>query len=101
MVARISSVSPESQQVTSLRTAVARKSVQSDPTDHAPGYDPYMADDFYRPNRAPDPPRQPQGGERLFEFYREADHARFMCELPNRSVPVAAARVEPKWLRRR
>jgi hypothetical protein len=55
--------------------------VLRDPTDHAPAYDPRMADDFYRPNRPLDPPRQPQAGEHLFEFYREADQARFMCEL--------------------
>jgi len=58
--------------------------VLRDTTDHAPAYDLRMADDFYRPNRPPDPPRQPQAGEVLFEFYREADHGRFMCELRDR-----------------
>jgi hypothetical protein len=39
-----------------------------------------MADEpFYAPNRPPAPPRQPQPGERLFEFKR--GHDRFLCEL--------------------
>ena len=36
---------------------------------------------FYKPRRTPDPPRQPQPGEPLFEFYREQDHTRWLCEL--------------------
>ena len=36
---------------------------------------------FYAPNGPPDPPRQPQPGELLFEFYRESDHTRWLCEL--------------------
>ena len=36
---------------------------------------------FYAPNRTPDPPRQPKPGEKLFEFYRERDHSRWLCEL--------------------
>src|SRR5262245_34837660 len=38
-----------------------------------------MADAFYRPNRPPNPARQPQSGELLFEFPR--GHDRFLCEL--------------------
>jgi hypothetical protein len=42
-----------------------------------------MSDEpFYAPNRRPDPPRQPQPGERLFEFLR--GHDRFLCELRDR-----------------
>ena len=42
-----------------------------------------MADDpdWYKPHRPLSPPRQPQPGERLFEFYVERDHARWLCEL--------------------
>jgi hypothetical protein len=29
----------------------------------------------------PAAPRQPKRGERLFEFYRESDHSRWLCEL--------------------
>jgi hypothetical protein len=36
---------------------------------------------FYKPRRTPDPPRQPKPGERLFEFLRERDHSRWLCEL--------------------
>jgi hypothetical protein len=35
---------------------------------------------FYVPNEPPHPPRQPQPGELLFEFYEERDH-RWRCEL--------------------
>jgi hypothetical protein len=35
----------------------------------------------------PDPPRQPQPGELLFEFYRERDHTRWMCELRDYPEP--------------
>ena len=46
-----------------------------------------MSDDyerpFYAPNGPPRPPRQPTPGERLFEFYRERDHSRWLCELRN------------------
>ncbi len=38
-----------------------------------------MADDFDKPNRPPAPSRQPQRGERLFEFLR--GHDRYLCEL--------------------
>ena len=38
-----------------------------------------MADDFYLPNRPPQPPRQPATGEPLFEFLR--GHDRILCEL--------------------
>jgi hypothetical protein len=36
---------------------------------------------FYKPRRTPDAPRQLKPGERLFEFYRERDHSRWLCEL--------------------
>ena len=36
---------------------------------------------FYKPRRTSDPPRQPRPGELLFEFYRERDHSRWLCEL--------------------
>jgi hypothetical protein len=38
-------------------------------------------DDWYKPRRTPDWPRQPAPGELLFEFYREPDHSRWLCEL--------------------
>ena len=38
-------------------------------------------DDWYKPNRPPAAPRQPKPGEFLFEFYRERDHSRWLCEL--------------------
>ena len=38
-------------------------------------------DDWYKPRRPPAPPRQPKPGELLFEFYRERDHSRWLCEL--------------------
>ena len=38
-------------------------------------------DEWYKPHRPPAPPRQPQSGELLFEFYRERDHTRWLCEL--------------------
>jgi hypothetical protein len=38
-------------------------------------------DEWYKPNRPPAPPRQPQPGERLFEFYRDRDHTQWLCEL--------------------
>jgi hypothetical protein len=41
-------------------------------TDHQP---------FYAPFRKPAPPKELTPGEPLFEFYREQDHARFLCEL--------------------
>jgi hypothetical protein len=42
-----------------------------------------MADapDWLKPHRPPTPTRQPQCGEKLFEFYVERDHARWLCEL--------------------
>jgi hypothetical protein len=41
-----------------------------------------MADDnWYKPRRPPAPAPQPKPGERLFEFYRERDHSRWLCEL--------------------
>jgi hypothetical protein len=43
---------------------------------------PRMTDeDWYKPFHVPAPPRQPQSGEKLFEFYRERDHSRWLCEL--------------------
>src|SRR6185436_12389641 len=44
-------------------------------------------DDWYKPHRPPDPPRQPQPGELLFEFYRERDHSRWRCELRDHGDP--------------
>jgi hypothetical protein len=38
-------------------------------------------DDWYKPLRPPQPARQPKSGEFLFEFYRERDHSRCLCEL--------------------
>ncbi len=38
-----------------------------------------MTEPFYKPNRTPDPPRQPVPGEPLFAFLR--GHDRFLCEL--------------------
>ena len=35
----------------------------------------------FAPNGPPAPPRQPKPGELLFEFYRERDHTRRLCEL--------------------
>jgi hypothetical protein len=32
-------------------------------------------------NAKPTPARQPKPGERLFEFYRESDHSRWLCGL--------------------
>jgi hypothetical protein len=48
-----------------------------------------MADDpeWYKPHRPPDPPRQPQPGELLFEFYRERDHTRWRRELRQHPEP--------------
>ena len=41
-----------------------------------------MSDEpFYSPNRKPPPPRQPQPGERLFEFIRASDRAPMSVEL--------------------
>ena len=41
-----------------------------------------MSDEpFFTPNRTPAPPRQPQPGEKLLEFYRPRDHSRWLCEL--------------------
>ena len=44
-------------------------------------------DDWYKPHRPPEPPRQPQPGELLFEFYRERDHSRWRCELRDHGDP--------------
>jgi hypothetical protein len=42
-----------------------------------------MADDpdWFKPHRPDTSPQQPQAGEKLFEFYRERDHSRWLCEL--------------------
>ena len=42
-----------------------------------------MADDpdWFKPHRPPTPARQPKPGEKLFEFHRERDHSRWLCEL--------------------
>src|SRR4030088_2025260 len=42
-----------------------------------------MADnpDWFKPHRPPSPTRQRQPGEKLFEFYVERDHSRWLCEL--------------------
>ena len=40
-----------------------------------------MSDNFYKPNHPPAPPRQPQPGERLFEFVVKRNNARWLCEL--------------------
>ena len=37
--------------------------------------------DWFKPQRSPTPPRQPQPGEKLFEFYRERGHSRWLYEL--------------------
>ena len=39
------------------------------------------SDDWYKPHRPPTPARQPKPGELLFEFYRDRDHSRWLCEL--------------------
>jgi hypothetical protein len=46
-------------------------------------------DDWYKPHHgaASDPPRQPQRGELLFEFYVERDHTRWLCELRQHPEP--------------
>jgi hypothetical protein len=44
-------------------------------------------DDWYKPHRPPAPPRRPQPGELLFEFYRERDHTRWLCELRDHGEP--------------
>ena len=49
---------------------------------------------FYAPNGPADPPRQPQPGELLFEFYRERDHSRWRCELHTHPEPY---RVEAQF----
>jgi hypothetical protein len=36
----------------------------------------------------PTPARQPKPGEFLFEFYRESDHSRWLCELRDNGVKV-------------
>ncbi len=38
-----------------------------------------MSDELVKPNRPPAPSRQPQHGERLFEFLH--GHDRYLCEL--------------------
>jgi hypothetical protein len=40
-----------------------------------------MSDDPHTHHHRPPPPRQPQPGEKLFEFYRASDHTRWLCEL--------------------
>lgn len=40
-----------------------------------------MPDPFYLPNRRPQPPRQPNPGELLFEFVRASDGVGMSCEL--------------------
>ena len=42
---------------------------------------------FYAPNGPPDPPRQPQPGELLFEFYIEPKKMRVRCELRTHPEP--------------
>jgi hypothetical protein len=37
--------------------------------------------DWYKPHRPAASPRQPQPGEKLFEFYVERHHSRWLCEL--------------------
>lgn len=56
----------------------------------AAGNDDAMSDDerpFYAPNGPPAQPRQPQPGEKLFEFYRERDRSRWLCELRQHPEP--------------
>jgi hypothetical protein len=53
---------------------------------------------FYKPGRTPDPPRQPQPGERLFEFYRERDHTRWLRELRDHGEPYG---VEAQFFQKR
>jgi hypothetical protein len=40
-----------------------------------------------QPRRPLGPPRQPQPGELLFEFYRECDHSRWLYELRQHPEP--------------
>lgn len=54
---------------------------------HASRYCGRVTDDaFYAPNRIPASRRPPQPGEKLFEFYIERDHARWLCELRDDGV---------------
>jgi hypothetical protein len=47
-----------------------------------------MTDDgWYKPRRPPAALRQPNPGELLFEFYRERDHSRWLCELRDHGEP--------------
>jgi hypothetical protein len=48
--------------------------------------------EWFKPHRPPSPPRQPQPGELLFEFYRERDHTRWRCELRQHPEPYASRR---------
>ena len=42
----------------------------------------HVSDDpFYKPSRTPNPRRQPNPGELLFEFVRASDRAPMSCEL--------------------
>jgi len=52
--------------------------------------------DWFKPHRPATPPRQPQSGELLFEFYRERDHARWRCELRQHPEPYG---VEAQFFR--
>ena len=46
-----------------------------------------MRPEWFQRDSTTEKPRQPQPGEMFFEFYRERDHTRWLCELRQHPKP--------------